>query len=411
MRKIFLILIPFCILNTGLFAQWVAQSSGTDASLNSVFFTDSNTGYAVGERGTILKTTDGGTNWIQQVSGTTERLNSVYFTYAQTGYAVGSGVILKTTDSGATWIATANFGIGEYCTSVFFPNKTIGYIMAAGSNNNYKTTDGGSTWVPQSYSLNNQGRSVYFTDTLTGYAAGYNCILKTTDGGVTWIKHGGGNGFQSVYFVNKDTGYAVAQGSIAKTIDNGNNWALTDVKVPEGVHPFLYSVYFTNNTTGYVVGGDAINASPDIILKSSDGGINWKPQTTPRSWFLNSVFFPVPDTGYAVGYSGVILKTTNGGGDTIIIPPVSIREQDLSRVIRAYPNPATNKVTIDYNKFAYGVMHVVICDISGRQVVCESKCKNQTIEIDVRNLKAGIYFVKIYSDNSLVNVLKFVKEH
>jgi photosystem II stability/assembly factor-like uncharacterized protein len=259
--------------------------------------------------------------------------------------------------------------------------------------------------------LNNHGRSVYFTDTLTGYAASYNCILKTTDGGVSWTEHGAGNGFQSVYFVNKDTGYAVAQGSIAKTVDNGNNWELTDVKVPEGVHPFLFSVYFTNDTTGYVIGGDVINASPDIILKTSDGGINWKPQTTPRSWFLNSVFFPLPDTGYAVGYSGVILKTTNGGGDTVITQPEAIRAQELSRAIRVFPNPATHKLTIDNNKFANGVMHIVISDISGRQVDCESKCKSQTMEIDVSGFKAGIYFVKVYSDNSLVNALKFVKEY
>jgi len=411
MRKIFIILISFCTFNTVLFAQWHAQTSGTDASLNSVFFTDSKTGYTVGDGGTILKTINGGTNWIQLVSGTIERLNSVYFTDAQIGYAVGSGVILKTTDSGATWIATANIGIGEYCTSVFFPSKTTGYIMATGSNNNYKTTDGGSTWVPQLYPTNNHVQSVYFTDTLTGYAAGYNCILKTTDGGVTWIKHGGGGGFESVYFVNKDTGYAVAQGLIAKTVDSGNNWALTAVKVPEGVYPFLFSVYFTNDTTGYVVGGDLMNASPDIILKTTDAGVSWKPQTTPRSWFLYSVFSPAADTGYAVGYNGVILKTTNGGGDTIITQPEAIEEHVISKVIRLYPNPATNKLMIDFGKVAFGEIQIALYDIMGKQVTWEVTSKSQKMEIDISNLIEGIYFVKIYSKNSLVNVLKFTKEN
>jgi len=413
MKKIFLILISLAAFNTALFAQWHAQTSGTSASLNSVFFTDSKTGYAVGTSGTILKTTDGGTNWLQEVSGTTKLLNSVYFTDATTGYAVGSGVILKTTDSGATWIAVPDFGIGEYCTSVYFPSKTTGYIMAIGSNNNYKTTNAGSTWVPQLYPTNNHVQSVFFTDTLTGYAAGYN-ILKTTDGGVSWTEHGGGNGggngFESVYFVNKDTGYAVDQaGLIAKTVDSGNNWALTVVKVPEGVNPNLYSVYFTNDTTGYVVGGDAINTSPDIILKTSDGGIIWKPQTTPRSTLLYSVFFPATDTGYAVGYSGVILKTTNGGGDTVIMQPQAIPEQELIRAIRIYPNPATNKLTIDNSKFANGIILMALYDISGRRVDCKPKSKGQTMEIDVSDLKNGIYFVKIYSDNNFVNVLKFVK--
>ena len=41
-------------------SNWVALSSGTYQILNSVYFTDANTGYTVGDVGTILKTTNGG---------------------------------------------------------------------------------------------------------------------------------------------------------------------------------------------------------------------------------------------------------------------------------------------------------------------------------------------------------------
>ena len=59
------------------------------------------TGYVVGWNGTILVTTDGGTNWTSEVSGTSHCLNSVFFTDALTGYDVGdSGIILKTTNGG-----------------------------------------------------------------------------------------------------------------------------------------------------------------------------------------------------------------------------------------------------------------------------------------------------------------------
>ena len=40
---------------------------------------DATTGYAVGRVGTILKTSDGGTNWVDQTSGTTEDIRSVPF--------------------------------------------------------------------------------------------------------------------------------------------------------------------------------------------------------------------------------------------------------------------------------------------------------------------------------------------
>ncbi len=40
---------------------------------------DATTGYAVGDNGTILKTTDGGANWTAQTSGTTNNFFSVSF--------------------------------------------------------------------------------------------------------------------------------------------------------------------------------------------------------------------------------------------------------------------------------------------------------------------------------------------
>lgn len=75
--------------------------------MRSVFFIDSNTGYAVGGSvGTILKTINGGTNWISQTNPGTYGLKSVYFTDTNNGYVVGSdGKILKTTNGGSTWTA------------------------------------------------------------------------------------------------------------------------------------------------------------------------------------------------------------------------------------------------------------------------------------------------------------------
>jgi hypothetical protein len=58
----------------------------------------------VGGYGTtiILATTNGGATWVSQVSGLTNGLESVHFPLnATTGYAVGqNGTILKTTDGG-----------------------------------------------------------------------------------------------------------------------------------------------------------------------------------------------------------------------------------------------------------------------------------------------------------------------
>jgi hypothetical protein len=53
---------------------WTVQSSGTKEWLHSVYFTSGTEGYCVGDSGTILKTSNGGTTWAPQVSGTTNQL-------------------------------------------------------------------------------------------------------------------------------------------------------------------------------------------------------------------------------------------------------------------------------------------------------------------------------------------------
>ena len=74
MKKIsFLIWLSF--ISILAFSQWTWQNPLPQGnSLSSVYFTDANTGYAVGGFGTIVKTTNGGTTWTALSSGTTNDL-------------------------------------------------------------------------------------------------------------------------------------------------------------------------------------------------------------------------------------------------------------------------------------------------------------------------------------------------
>jgi photosystem II stability/assembly factor-like uncharacterized protein len=149
-------------------ATWTQQASGTTAYLSGAYFTDANTGTVVGCKdydldgnctaNTILRTTDGGATWKQQSSGTTAALRGVFFTDANTGTAVGdAGIILRTTDGGATWKQQSGFEFGGTPLSDF-------PLIAGGT----------TTYL----------RGVFFTDANTGTAVGYNgTILRTTTGG------------------------------------------------------------------------------------------------------------------------------------------------------------------------------------------------------------------------------------
>ena len=312
-KTLLLISLTFCILlfsSLKVKAQncnaWNNSLNGTSNTLNSVYFTDANTGYAVGTSGTILKTVNGGSNWIIQTSGTANSLSSVYFTNANIGYAVGeSGTILKTVNGGTNWTAQTSGASNNLC-SVYFTNADTGY--AVGGVTILKTINGGTNWTEQQSGTTLTFYSVYFTDANTGYTVGVSGkILKTINGGTNWTLQTSGtsNYLYSVYFTDANTGYAVGEsGKIIKTVNGGTNWT---VQTSGTTSKQLSSVYFTDANTGYVVGASG------TILKTINGGTNWTVQTSGTTNSLNSVYFTDANTAYAVGASGTILKTVNAG--------------------------------------------------------------------------------------------------
>jgi len=69
-----------------------------------------------------------------------------------------------------------------------------------------KTIDGGQNW--ESYSLNGNLNTVFFTSADTGYVAGFG-IYKTTDGGQSWnilSLPTNSDYFNSIYFTNSQVG-------------------------------------------------------------------------------------------------------------------------------------------------------------------------------------------------------------
>ena len=135
MREVWIVPIIASILIFGLFlnvegmgSTWTPQSSGTTKNLWSINFVDANTGYAVGEHGIIIKTTNGGNTWTAQTSGTNLILYSVAFVDANTGFAVGDdGTILGTTNGGSTWIPQTS-GTTVTLLSVEFADANTVYI-------------------------------------------------------------------------------------------------------------------------------------------------------------------------------------------------------------------------------------------------------------------------------------------
>ncbi len=323
--------------------NWLTIPVSTTSILYSVYFTDPNTGYIVGDGGTFMKTTNGGSNWTNQ-SIAPVMLYSIYFTDANTGYTVGDGgIILKTVNSGTSWTSQTSTSYSLH--SVYFANTNVGYI-AGGHGTILKTTNGGTSWTAQSSGTNYDLYAVHFADANTGYVVGDNGnILKTSNGGTNWtaLTGGGTNQLRSTYFLDASTGYVVGHnGTILKTTNGGTNWTAQT----GGINFYLNSVYFLNANTGYI----ASSTSGDIFY-TSNSGTNWTPQVNGTLIGFNSVYFPDANTGYAVGYGydngyyGLVMKfpgvvtyswsPTNGLNNPNIANPIANPSDTTTYIVTA----------------------------------------------------------------------------
>lgn len=164
-------------------ATWEIQSEGAPVALYSVDFQDISNGFVVGSTANV-STTNGGNFWNPIMTSTT--LNAVDFVTTSIGYACGnSGTILKTTDGGANWTSQTS-GTVHNLFGIHFLTETEGWATGI-SGTILHTTDGGTNWSAQTSNTGNLIYEIEFIDAMNGWAVGYSgSILHTTNGGDTW---------------------------------------------------------------------------------------------------------------------------------------------------------------------------------------------------------------------------------
>ncbi|MBK8553700.1 MAG: hypothetical protein IPL53_22670 [Ignavibacteria bacterium] len=326
-----------------------AKSPSALNRLESSFFFDTNTGYAAGEYGTIIFTSNGGQEWQLQETGIENNLYSVHFATAMRGWCAGSGIIISTTNGGADW-NTQFSDTNVYLLSVFFANQNDGWA-AGRSGKIYHTSTAELTGIfsfqirltfsAQFISL------LHWQDLLQVYSPNTGAILRTSNGGLNWISEaipstiitsidfitpdigwtisdrenftyedGGSwslrsfvslNGYEYISFGSEMSGWAAGGNMLYKTTNGGFNWISQPVWQLLG-NSFIRSINFVSNETGWIFGDYG------LILKTTNGGINWNSQTNGPG-DLHSIQFTDNSNGWAVGGYGTLLHTTNGGAN------------------------------------------------------------------------------------------------
>jgi len=265
-----------CCFNLNVFAQTWSQISPYPQSnnLSQIQFLNQQNGYALGDLGTIIKTTDSGVTWSILNTSTTTNFNCLYFFDVNNGLICGDNMICK------------------------------------------KTTDGGNTW--SIINIGSGTAKVYkmsFIDNLNGFAClSSGKIIKTTDGGNTWLVITMLNNIP-LYDISMKQNYGIAVGGsttssiVLKTTDSGNTWSV----VSTGLSVPYYSCNVINSNT-FIIGGQS-----GSLYKTTDGGATWSQLSTSTNIIANSINFISDTEGMAVGNFGVVYKTTDGGVNWTLI--------------------------------------------------------------------------------------------
>ena len=355
----FSLLILFITLNIQSQQGWFWQNPLPQGNyLSGITFTENNTSYLIGANGTLLKSTNNGSNYFLIENDITYNFTSLNFINQNTGFiGTDNGIIYKTTD-GANSLSGIYLGFADKVYSIEFINNESGFLlMRSGSNKSriFRTTNSGINWsvsfdVPDSVCIYNLSKAV--GNVL--YCAGERVqgqkarLYRTTDGGVTWefvplLLNGGLIG---VYFLDQQTGF-VSQFRFGRKIfkttnscltwDTVGNFAPDNFQFLDNQTGFSYGnysngvVYITTNTglnwdtTVNTMSGigkiyfKSINnweqISGSSILISINGGINWSNISSGFNDYLDDIEFVNSVTGFIASNSGKVYKTTNSGNN------------------------------------------------------------------------------------------------
>jgi photosystem II stability/assembly factor-like uncharacterized protein len=304
----------------------VGQTMQNDASLADVTFVDAATGWAVGDRGVVWHTRDGGKTWQLQATGVTANLTSVSFIDRTHGWIAGGatrpysdtsrGVLLTTTDGGATWTEIEQATLPNIARLRFFDPKhgiAAGGASALFASGVFVTRDGGRTW--QGLPTDNAGQwlAADFPDASTGAVAGHEGRFATlmrqrvvnSPSAV-----GGVRAYRALRLALPTGGWLVGDGGLVMlTNDLGNSW-----QTPPGELPAFVRENFDFQTVATAGQQVWIAGSPGTrVFHSADGGQHWQSHVTGQNAPLRAITFVDERCGYAVGDLGTILATVDGG--------------------------------------------------------------------------------------------------
>ena len=389
--------------------QWTLQQTPSTTNLTRIIFVDTLKGWTSGDSGTVIHTTNGGTNWTLQNTGIQLKIDDLFFLNSLTGWALSNDYILgsyffRTTNSGANWSYTRLTDSTHFYSSVFFNNANTGFL---GGNEGriLKTTDAGSNWnlcqVDSSLFYRFPIQRMNFFNDRIGTASGgafdiQGVVWQTTNGGNNWVSHGlGGEPIAKVLY--KDSMNIIGIGgdhefgaSKVESTNEGATWTYTLL----GIFGQGYAISMRNNNDIFVPLGYA-----QAFAKSSDGGRNWNSTSTPDSSSIYDVTFKDDRNGWCCGTNGKVYKYNVVVG----VNTLSSIVPEGFQLYQNYPNPFNPVTKIKFQVPAGShLIKLSIYDMLGKNVrtLIDNKLSAgiYEAEFNASELSSGIYYYTLNSD-------------
>lgn len=271
---------------------------------------------AVGERGIVVLTDDGGRSWRQAKVPTSVSLTAVQLPTPRVGVAVGhSGVILQSEDGGESWVrrldgnAAARLALAAaQARAAARPNDEAAKRLLADAER--LVSDG----------ADKPFLALHFADEVTGFAAGaYGLLFRTGDGGRTWqpwmerIDNPKGLHLYAVKAVGRSVYLAGEQGLFLHSADGGASFARVET-------PYK-GTYFTIATSPspsgdvVVLGGLRGNA-----YRSTDQGRTFAPVAAPVPVSFSTAATLRDGTMLFANQAGQLLASRDQGRTLQVLP-------------------------------------------------------------------------------------------
>lgn len=404
--KLFTILL-ICLgfMTTGRGQAWTAQNSQTSEDLHCITFVGSTTGWAMGKGhadGTVRMTPNGGKTWNAQTFAQADaEIRGSHFFDAMFGVGVGKqggagnkGLLIRTSNGGQTWTVD-NTSFTDELFAVHFTPNLMGWAVGAEGTVS-KSMDGGFFWMSQSTGMDDDLYDVFALNDSVVMAVGEKgAILRSQDGGVNWtaITSPTSRDLHAIYFPSPQQGWAVGEsGTAIHTVDGGETW--TAQVMPSGRE--MLDVHFVSDLSGWVVGQNG------TILHTTDGGLTWMAEQANTSRDILSIYMQSDTVGWFCGENGVI--HSYGMSSTAIG-----LQHEVSMYADISPNPSSD----GYGVFTLKNLRVksydlTLYDMRGNKVFQQLNNTSPRQVLNLPHLTPGIYGLEVRIPNYRPFFLKWM---